>query len=267
MKDDAFGDRMKSYEKNAAQRFMPLLPIVARLDGKGFSKFTKGLQRPYDPNMSEMMQKVTQYLVEETGALMGYTQSDEITLVWYSDSTKKQVFFDGKIQKMISILASMASAKFNQMLPIILPKKRDELPLFDCRVWQVPNKGEAVNVFLWREQDATKNSISMAASHYYSHKQLHKCNGAEKQEMLFKQGVNWNDYPAFFKRGCFYQRAKEETKFSTDELNALPPLHAARGNPELTVCRSVIRFVNMPPFGTVINRKEVIFDGELPQTL
>lgn len=257
---------MKMYEKNAAQRFIPLLPIVARLDGKGFSKFTKGLNRPYDEGMSISMQQVTQHLMRETGALMGYTQSDEITLVWHTSSTKSQVFLDGKIQKMVSILSAMASAKFNKLLPIHLPSKVELLPIFDCRVWQVPSKTEAANAFLWRERDATKNSISMAASHYYSHKQLHKCSGSEKQEMLFAKGVNWNDYPAFFKRGCFFQRAVEEVKFTTDELNKLPPRHAARTNAELLVRRKVIRSIDMPPFGTIINRNSVIFDGELPIT-
>jgi len=265
MKHDAFGDRMKMYEKNATQRFMPLIPIVARLDGKGFSKFTKGLTRPYDPNMSKLMQSVTKYLVEETGACMGYTQSDEITLTWYSDSVKKQVFFDGKIQKMISILASMASAKFNQLLPSLLPSKADQLPLFDCRVWQVPTKLEAANAFLWREQDATKNSISMAASHYYSHNELHKCDGAMKQEMLFQKGVNWNDYPAFFKRGCFYQRVVVSEKFTPTEIANLPTHHKARSNPDLHIFRRKVRFIHMPPFGAVINRTEVIFDGKPPK--
>lgn len=265
-KNDPLGSRMKMYEKNATQRFIPLIPIVARLDGKKFSNFTKGLQRPYDPSMSELMQVLTKYLVEETGASMGYTQSDEITLTWYSDSVKRQVFFDGKIQKMISILASMASAKFNKLLPTMLPEKADQLPLFDCRVWQVPNKGEAVNAFLWREQDATKNSISMAASQYYNHKELHKCGGTTKQEMLLRKGINWNDYPAYFKRGCFCQRAVVSKKFTPTELSKLPPKHAARKNPDLCVTRTIVRFIDMPPFGRVINKKEVIYDGALPTT-
>lgn len=268
MKNDAFGDRMKAYEKNAAQRFLPLIPICARLDGKGFSKFTKGLKRPYDPNMTTLMQHVTHYLVEETGALIGYTQSDEISLVWYTDSTKKQVFFDGKIQKMVSVLASMATAKFNSLVPELLPSKEGTLALFDCRVWQVPTKIEAVNMFLWREQDATKNSISMAASEYYSHKQLHKCNGAQKQEMLFKKGINWNAYPSYFKRGSYFQRSRKETAFTIDEIAKLPPQHQAHTEPDLKVSRSVVEWIDaMPPLYQVVNKVAVIFDGANPQTL
>lgn len=265
MKNDAFGDRMKKYEKNTAQRFLPLTPVCARLDGKGFSKFTKGLDRPYDSNMSEIMQQVTHCLVEETGALMGYTQSDEITLVWYSDSVKKQIFFDGKIQKMVSVLAALATAKFNSLIPELLPSKKDKLALFDCRVWQLPTLTEAANVFLWREKDATKNSISMAASEYYSHRQLNGCNGASKQEMLFQKGINWNDYPPFFKRGSFIQRATKNIPFSADEIDRLPAKHQARTNPELLISRSVVKEIDMPPFSQVINRVAVIFHGEDPQ--
>ena len=99
------GDRMKSYEqKEAGRRFMSLLPVCARIDGKGFSKFTKGLDRPYDRGMSEIMSKTMAYLTQETQASIGYTQSDEISLVWYSPNAKSQIFFDGRIQKMVSVL-------------------------------------------------------------------------------------------------------------------------------------------------------------------
>jgi len=265
MKNDAFGDRMKAYEKNTAQRFLPLIPVCARLDGKGFSRFTKGLKRPYDTNMSKVMHLVTQCLVEETGALMGYTQSDEISLVWYSDNTKKQIFFDGKIQKMVSILAALATDEFKELKPEWLPSKIGKRALFDCRVWVVPNKTEAANTFLWREQDATKNSISMAASEFYSHKELDKCNGAMKQEMLFQKGINWNDYPAYFKRGAFFQRYTELRPYSTDELEKLPPQHHARSNPDFTVARTAVKQITMPPFSQVINRNDVIFEGKVPQ--
>ncbi|KKL92895.1 hypothetical protein LCGC14_1880070, partial [marine sediment metagenome] len=106
---DNFGDRMKMYEKaESGRRFMPLLPVYARLDGRSFSRFTKGFNRPYDKRMSEAMIDTTKYLVEETNALIGYSQSDEISLVWYSDSIDSQIFFDGKIQKMVSVLAALA---------------------------------------------------------------------------------------------------------------------------------------------------------------
>jgi tRNA(His) 5'-end guanylyltransferase len=265
--NDEFGDRMKMFEKVSAQRVMPLLPTVARLDGKCFSNFTKGLKRPYDERMSKLMSTLTKILVEETNALMGYTQSDEITLLWYSDNIKKQIFFDGKIQKMISILSALTSVAFNKGLQMTLPEKANESPIFDCRIWQVPNKVEAANVFLWREQDATKNSISMAASHYYSHNQLMNCTGNQKQDMLHEKGINWNDYPSFFKRGIFFQRRHLEIPFTTEEIEKLPEKHEARTNPNVVMNRSTVNALDMPPFNQVINRVAVIFDGAEPTTL
>ena len=170
---DAFGDRMKSYERTeAGRRALPLLPIMIRLDGKGFSRWTRGLERPYDVRLSETMVHITERLVEELGACIGYTQSDEISLVLYSDDYHQEVYFGGKFQKLVSVSASMATALFNQRSAEQFPDK--PLAFFDSRVWTVPNLTEAANAFLWREIDATKNSVSMAARHYYSHKKLHK---------------------------------------------------------------------------------------------
>ena len=216
---DLFGDRMKFYENQTCGiKLLPLIPVIARLDGKGFSKFTKGLKRPYDERLSMLMIELTKYLVKETNANCGYTQSDEITLMWYVDDPKSSIYFDGRYFKMVSDLSAMASVFFNKKLNDYLPEKSDKWPRFYCRVFNVPTLDEAVNTFLWREKDATKNSITMAASSFYSHKQLDKKNGSEKQEMLFEKGVNWNDYPAFFKRGTYVQRKRILRKFTTDEL-------------------------------------------------
>ena len=266
--NEDFGDRMKLYENEEAdRRFMPLLPICARLDGKCFSKFTKGLEKPYEEKLSKLMIDVTKTLVEETNAYIGYTQSDEISLVWYSDDFKSQVWFDGRIAKMTSVLASMCTAFFNHLiLQRFMPMFKDRLAFFDCRVWQVPTLDEAANTILWREQDATKNAISCAAQQFYSHNQLQSKNGKEMQEMLFQKGINFNDYPAFFKRGTFVQRKKVVRKFTVDELDKLPEKHEARKNPDLMIERSDIFVVDMPKFSSVVNRVGVIFHGEDPRT-
>ncbi len=170
---DNFGDRMKRYEKaESGRRFMPLLPVYARLDGRSFSKFTKGFGRPFDKRMTSVMIDTAKYLVNETHALIGYTQSDEISLVWYSDSIDSQIFFDGKIQKMVSVLASLATVMFNECCQMnsLQNAAVSMRPIFDCRVFQLQNKMEATNALLWREQDATKNAISMAARSMFGHK-------------------------------------------------------------------------------------------------
>jgi tRNA(His) guanylyltransferase len=262
-----FGDRMKGYERQeTGRRLLPLLPVLARIDGKNFSRFTRGLERPYDERLSALMVATTRYLVEESDALCGYTQSDEISLLFYSGDSKSQIFFDGKVQKINSVLASMTAAYFNHNKVDALPEKREELANFDSRVWSVPNQMEAANVFLWRERDATKNSVSMAAREHYSHNELLGKSSNQMQEMLFQKGVNWNDYPPFFKRGTFVQRQQISRVFTAEELATLPTKHEARNNPGLEFERSVVTTIEMPPFDSVTNRVDVLFSGAAPAT-
>lgn len=267
MKGDDFGDRMKMYEGvESDRRLMPLLPVIARLDGKCFGSFTHGMNKPFDVGMTWLMQETTKFLMEETQALFGYTQSDEISLVFYSDEFKSQIWFDGRIMKMCSVLASMASVKFNALMEDEKFGPNEEFkskyPVFDCRVWNVPNKTEAANVILWRVQDAVRNSIQSAAQSVFSHKQLDKKSCSDLQEMLFQKGINWNDYPSSFKEGSFFQRQKVSRPFTSEEIEKLPKKHEARENPLLCVERSEVRLIeNMPHFGKVLNREEVIFNG------
>ena len=263
--NEKMGDRLKGYESQTTDTMLiPLLPAMARLDGKNFSSFTKGLKRPYDERLSNLMIETTKYLVKETNALCGYTQSDEISLVWYSAISDSQIYFNGRVFKMETDLAGMSSVFFNEKLPEYLPEKVGKRPRFDTRVWNVPTLEEAANTFLWREFDATKNSITMASRCYYSDKTLFKLNGSQKQELLFQKGVNWNDYPSFFKRGTYIQRKKTFTKFSADEIEKLPKNHQARTNPNLEIERNVISILDLPPLSQVKNRVDVIIFGEEP---
>lgn len=264
---DELGDRMKMYEGvEAGRRLMPLLPIVARLDGRSFHNFTKGMNRPFDEIFTSCMVDTCKELVSHTGALVGYTQSDEITLVWHSQSTKSQIWFDGRVQKMTSQLAAQATLVFYRLVFERMPEYANRLPSFDARVWNVPTREEAVNAILWREWDATKNSITMAASSYYSHKELHRKNSKEKLDMLQLAGVNWNNYPPSFKRGTYVRRKTMEVAFSTEELDKLPKNHDARKNPDLKVIRSVVGVEDMPILEKVTNRVEVMFGGAVPVT-
>ena len=260
------GDRMKDYEKReTARRPLPMLPVCVRLDGKRFSRWTKGLERPYDPRLSALMVDTTKHLLDETSAVIGYTQSDEISLVLWSDDPKRQLFLDGRLQKLVSVLASMATAFFNAQARTRIPERADLPAIFDARAWAVPSRAEAANVLLWRERDATKNSLSMAAREHYSHQELLGRSGPELHDLLHAVGVNWNVYPAFFKRGTFVQRRVERRPFAAEELASLPPKHDARSNPDLLVERSVLTEIAMPPFGRVTNRVEVVFEGAAPE--
>lgn len=267
--NSSLASRIKWYESRyTSDVFMPMAPIVARLDGRSFSNFTNGLQRPYDERLSRMMIETAKYLVAETNARCGYTQSDEISLVWLAEDWDTKVFFAGKVQKMNSVLAATASAVFNRMLPKSLPEKAEKLPVFDCRVFQVPTEIEAVNCFIWREQDATRNSVQMSARSVYSHKECHKKNVSQLQEMLFQKGINWNDYPTFFKRGTYVRRRVLERPYLPEELDALPEKHAARTNANLCVKRTVVMEENeFPILSRIANREEVILHGADPVEL
>lgn len=263
--NDVLGDRMKLYENmECARRMMPLLPVVARVDGRAFHSFTRGMDRPFDERMQAAMVATAKALATETNACMAYTQSDEITLAWHSTDHKSQLWFDGRLCKMVSQLGAHATLEFYRATIATMPDYAERLPTFDARVWQVPNRTEGANVFVWREWDATKNSISMAAASVFSDKELYGKNGSDKQELLFQRGINWNDYPVAFKRGTYVQRRTVLNPFSVAELKRLPQKHAARANPSLLVERSEWQVLAMPILTTIVNREDVIFDGADP---
>lgn len=267
MKNDDFGDRMKGYENVEARRCLPIdVPILARIDGKKFSHFTKGLHRPYDERLRRLMVDTTRYLMEETGAVAGYTQSDEITLLFRPDVKEDGRYLGGRVQKMCSIFAGTATAYFCAGLPEVLPEKAGKMPTFDCRVWSVPDEAEASNVFVWRQLDATKNAASMAAMTQYSHNQLLNKSTKEKIDMLKEKGTDFHGYPACWRRGQFLVRRTFTRAFTSEEIARLPLKHEARANPELLVERGDIVEVdlNMVHVG---NRADVLFRGALPMGL
>lgn len=265
---DGLAARMKAYEQaETGRRLLSGVPVLARLDGKRFSRFTAGLERPYDARLGKLMVETTRHLVEASSAVAGYTQSDEITLLFYADDVNTQTFLDGRVLKLTSILTSMATAYFNTHLAAAIPERAGALALFDCRVWAVPNPSEAACVFLWREADAARNSLSTAVRCYYPHEEVEKKGGAELHELLFGKGVNWNDYPVAFKRGTYILRRTIVRAFSVEERAQLPPRHDAHANPDLRVTRTELRAVELPPMSRVTNRVAVLFEQAEPRTL
>lgn len=265
MANDGLGDRCKEYEgAEAGRRAMRGLPLLARLDGRAFHTFTRDLARPYEPAMSRCMIETARHLVAECNAAVAYTQSDEITLAWYEPSgSERDYLFDGRFQKVASVLAGLASARFVQLVARELPAKADEVPHFDCRVWQVPTVADAVDVFVWREDDATKNSVSMAASAYYPPARLHGQDSAAKHELLHAVGVNWNDYPAFFKRGTYLQRRPRERRLTDEERARIPEPH--RPPEGAIVIRSQVVELELPPARKVGNLAAVLFEAAEPE--
>jgi len=172
-KNDAFGDRVKELESASAKVVLDeSQPICVRLDGKAFHTFTRGLARPYDERLSKAMIDTMNYLVEKTDARLGYTQSDEITLIYFKTAPHQQTYFGSRVQKLNSVLASMATAKFNHEVNKNIPEKEDVFAFFDCRVWNVPTLQDVADVMIWRQDDAIKNSISMAAHAKFGDKNI-----------------------------------------------------------------------------------------------
>lgn len=261
---EAMGDRHKAFEsREAGWRLMPGLPVVIRLDGKAFHTFCRGLPKPFDERLSLAMRETTKALVAETHAAIGYTQSDEITLAFPNQDPAKPMMYDGKVQKLCSVLAGLASAKFNREIQARIPEKAHLLPVFDARAFSYPTLDLAAENFLWRETDATRNSLTMAASAYYSPKDLHRAGYAQKHEMLHAKGINWNDYPPAFKRGTYIRRETVLRELSPSELARIPEKHRPLG----PVARSVLTELDMPPLARVANVQGALFFGEAPVAL
>ena len=192
---DEFGDRMKMYESAyTSSRVPPDDVLCVRIDGKRFSKFTKNYKKPADSRISTAMLRTAISMVDETNANLGYVQSDEITLIYSLSDKATEPVYGGKVSKLNSILASMATGYFNSYI--------EDAPYtahFDCRSWGVPTLIEASNVVLWRAQDAERNSVSSAYRWAFGHS---KMQGLSKDQMLDELGDKWVDMPAYFKHGC-----------------------------------------------------------------
>lgn len=252
MKKDSLGDRMKQYEGIPKTSLMRRNPVIIRIDGKAFHTFTRGFQRPFDDILIESMQETMKYLCENIqGCKIGYCQSDEISLLITDyENINTAAWFDYQVQKMCSIAASMATLVFNRVFSKMFYKWGNEnLPdwdmggtnkpvdekliklcniyesasekgaMFDARCFSIP-KEEVCNYFIWRQQDATRNSIQMVGQANFSHKELQNKSCDEIQDMLMIQkNINWNDFDIVKKRGscCTKDFEKKIINFQTQE--------------------------------------------------
>lgn len=226
---DSLGDRMKCYENVTRNYLTRRAPVIIRVDGKAFHSFTRGFKKPFDGIFVKSMQETMKYLCENIqGCVLGYTQSDEITLVIIDyEKIESCAWFDNNIQKIASISASMATLAFNKYFganvykyiedykkehQLIFIEEDDKYcntlidavkkgAMFDSRVFILP-KEEVVNCVIWRQQDATRNSINSVGHANFSHKQLQNKSCNDVQDMLMSEkGINWNDYTTTLKRG------------------------------------------------------------------
>lgn len=201
---DALGDRMKRDYENRARYYLPRRTYtLLRIDGKSFHNYTRGCRRPFDSELMADMDSAALALCENIdGAKLAFVQSDEISVLLTDFASKHtEAWFDGNLQKIASVSASIATAHFNAARA-----KRgngnDKIAYFDCRVWTIPERIEVFRYLLWRQNDATRNSISMTAQAHFPHGELQGKKSAQLQEMLWRErAVNWNDLPTGFKRG------------------------------------------------------------------
>jgi len=208
---DGLGDRIKKYEKAFNPAFPIRLPLILRLDGKSFHTMVKKWKclKPFDEDLIEAMFFTAKTLCENiAGAQVAYVQSDEITILVRDDmDVHSQPWYDKKLNKIMSVAAAKATNAFNfkfhgsQQLGVSV--NLNELAEFDCRGFIVPEY-EINNCFLWRETDCSRNSVQMLARAHFSHKQLHKKNNSEIQDMLMslENPINWNDLDTHLKRGA-----------------------------------------------------------------
>lgn len=232
---DSLGERMKTYyEQIPKTRLMRRTPVALRIDGKAFHTFTRGFQKPFDEILVKSMQETMKYLCENIqGCVLGYVQSDEITLILLDYQTlTTDAWFDYEVQKMCSIAASMATMAFNKyfernamhicQIDLLQEYGIETVPaelcetyckaiekgaMFDCRCFNIP-KEEVTNLIYWRQLDAARNSIQMVGQANFSHNELQEKSCNEIQDMLMLQkGINWNDFPTHLKRGsCCIRR-------------------------------------------------------------
>lgn len=242
------GDRMKDYEYVTRAFTLRRTPVIIRVDGKAFHTFTKRVNPDMDPSLQDgpfstclhnIMVATTQALVANLqNAVIGYTQSDEISILlcdWANVDT--QQWFGGNIQKMVSISASIASTAFNmayQQTFGVTPMSFAELAQFDARVFNLP-RSDVANYFIWRQQDASRNSVQMLGHWHFSQREMHGKTNSEVQDMLMlERDVNWNDLPTWAKRGtCVLDRGKqvdESIPIFTQDRNYIEQTLIAREN-------------------------------------
>jgi tRNA(His) 5'-end guanylyltransferase len=238
---DELGTRMKEfYESVPKTKLMRRTPVAIRIDGKAFHTFTRGFSKPFDDVLISAMQDTMKYLCKNIqGCVLGYTQSDEITLILVDyKRLNSSAWFDYEVQKMCSIAASMATMAFNKAFnegvrhrnldyyaahaTMDNPYPQDDLgqtyavkaqmgAMFDARCFNIP-KEEVTNLVYWRQLDATRNSIQMVGQANFSHKELQGKSCEKIKEMLItEKGISWENFHPMYKHGSCCIKVTTET--------------------------------------------------------
>lgn len=270
------GDRMKYFESvHTETSLIPGIPVYVRIDGRAFHTFTRGLSKPFDPDLAKAMKETTKYLHDKTNAFISYVQSDEISLCYLAP---EKMPFGTRLFKLESCLAGMASAafcvnglrvqhgNFYEHSEFYRSKVMKFIPHFDCRVVQLPLE-EIPNMLLWRERDCLKNAITLVALEHFSNKQIHKKNGDEKIAMLKEIGVDFDkDIDEDFRFGSWFRRVVFEKELDAATLAKIPEKQRKLdADGKMRVVRSEVRQVKFGmPISEMANRNDVILNGADP---
>ena len=268
---DALGDRMKSFYEDRYRIYLTRrMPVIIRVDGNAFHTFTRGLDKPFDYDFMKIMQYTCKDLCEFIqGCVGGYVQSDEISLLLVDYNTiTTDAWFDYNLQKVASLAAARATMTFNRLVGELVDNfassgyvnsqfegcedkeaecwrkynlwfPKQNRAIFDARAFNIP-KEEVTNYFIWRQKDATRNSIQAAGQAIFSHSELNGKSQSDIQEMLFLKGINWNDYTTSEKRGTFVGRATETTEREDGTVIVRHPWYIDDEMPVLTEDRDYI---------------------------
>lgn len=259
---DALGDELKQLEMTESGRGSPIgEPVVVRVDGIGFSKFTRPFKRPFDERIAAAMDAATVALVDRFHPVLAYTQSDEITLVFYNPDF--EIPYDGRYQKLASSCASVASTSFLRKGLELFPERLENVtPVFDGRANGMSRERAARNV-QWREDDARRNAVSMAAHAVLGGHALHGKTSADLKDMMREAGVEASDYPERFLRGAFFRRERVYSSRTPKELERIP--EAFRVAAAAVKCRSMkVQLMGIPPLSILENLEEFVLDGDDP---
>lgn len=263
---DTLGDRMKDFYENRYRFYLTRrMPVIIRIDGNAFHTFTRGLDKPFDADFMRIMQETCKSLCADIqGCVGGYVQSDEISLLLTDyQNIDTNAWFDYSLQKITTLAAARATAVFNYQVAETV-KSYDAMTqhcfeddnehywdkynlwypkqfraIFGARAFNIP-KEEVCNYFIWRQKDATRNSIQSAGQAQFSYKELNGKSQTDIQEMLFQKGINWNDYSIPEKRGSFVQRCLESVESENGTIAICHPWRIDDEMPILTEDRAYI---------------------------
>lgn len=227
MKSDPLGDKVKALEDVANDRcFAPNAYLLARVDGRAFHTFTKGMAKPADLWLLDSMIHAAVDTAADFKSRLAYVQSDEATFCWHYDTpTQGALPFNGRVQKLCSLIAGVFSAAFIDALVTRDPQRYlalGRVPAFDCRIWEVPGSQEQLEAFAWREKDAVKNAVSTAACTVATPSELAGLKHRERLALLEARGFEWESLPLTYRAGAYIRRQSRMAEIDAETLERIP---------------------------------------------